>query len=66
MIGTSTSGIASGEAAMVPKLQQNEWPETFDYRQQEMAAPALFIAQLAQVRGRQWQCRQRARLVREH
>lgn len=51
VIGTSTSGIASGEAAMVPKLQQNEWPETFDYRQQEMAAPALFIAQLAQVRG---------------
>ncbi len=51
VIGTSTSGIAAGETAMLAKLQQGQWPENFDYRQQEMAAPALFLAKLAQVDG---------------
>jgi len=51
VIGTSTSGISNGEAAMVPKLHHGAWPATFDYQQQEMAAPALFIAELAQVEG---------------
>jgi 3-oxoacyl-[acyl-carrier-protein] synthase-1 len=51
IIGTSTSGIAEGEAALGVHQQEGEFPPWFRYAQQEMAAPARFIAEVAGLRG---------------
>ena len=47
IIGTSTSGIASGERAIAEKLKRGEFPPSFDYVQQEIGATAPFAAKLA-------------------
>jgi 3-oxoacyl-[acyl-carrier-protein] synthase I len=44
VIGTSTSGIAEGEAAMQVRERTGAYPDDFDYRQQEIGAPAEFLA----------------------
>lgn len=51
VLGTSTSGIAEGEAAMAHREESGEWPTGFSYRQQEMAAPAECLADWLGVRG---------------
>ncbi|MEX1032918.1 MAG: beta-ketoacyl-ACP synthase [Cellvibrionaceae bacterium] len=51
VLGTSTSGIAEGERAMVMREAQGAWPEQFSYRQQEMYAPAESLADWLGVRG---------------
>lgn len=51
IIGTSTSGIAEGEMALRERLQTGEFPSWFRYEQQEMNAPARFIADTAGLRG---------------
>lgn len=51
IIGTSTSGIAEGEAALRTRYQTGEFPSWFRYAQQEMTAPARFIADVAGLRG---------------
>ncbi len=48
IIGTSTSGIASGEESMQSYLATGEHKTDFHYTMQEMGATAEFIAQLAQ------------------
>ncbi|RHW75799.1 beta-ketoacyl-ACP synthase [Colwellia sp. RSH04] len=48
IIGTSTSGIASGEASMQNYLATGEHNANFNYTMQEMGATAEFIALLAQ------------------
>lgn len=48
IIGTSTSGIASGEESMQTYLATGEHNTDFNYTMQEMGATAEFIAQLAQ------------------
>ncbi len=45
VMGTSTSGIAETEQALVAQLNQGDFPPAYHYRQQEMAAPAEFLAQ---------------------
>jgi len=51
VIGTSTSGIAEGEAAFARHARTGEWPEGFDYRQQETGSGALFLADLLGLSG---------------
>ena len=51
IIGTSTSGIAESEAAIRQWLRQGTAPDSYDYRVQEMGAPAQFIAEVLELRG---------------
>lgn len=51
VIGTSTSGIDGTERAIKCKMASGEMPDTFDYGQQEMGAPAQFIAEVAKLTG---------------
>jgi 3-oxoacyl-[acyl-carrier-protein] synthase-1 len=51
VIGTSTSGIASGEDAMAAKLRDGEFPRDFSYKQQEIGGTAPLAARLLGVRG---------------
>lgn len=44
VIGTSTSGIAETEAAIGQHVAGTGLPDTFHYGQQEMASPALMLA----------------------
>ncbi len=45
IVGTSTSGISEGEQAMQVLQQQGEFPEHYDYRQQEIYNLAEFISE---------------------
>jgi 3-oxoacyl-[acyl-carrier-protein] synthase-1 len=51
VIGTSTSGIASGEDAMAAKMRDGAFPPAFSYRQQEIGGTAPLAARLLGVRG---------------
>ena len=51
VIGTSTSGIASGEDAMAAKIRDGAFPPSFSYKQQEIGATAPLGARLLGVRG---------------
>ncbi|CAH0529161.1 hypothetical protein VHP8226_03081 [Vibrio hippocampi] len=44
VIGTSTSGISTGEQAYEEKLKTGEFPADFDYRKQELGNCSDFIA----------------------
>lgn len=45
IIGTSTSGIAEAELAITYHMENEEWPSNFDYKQQEIGAPAQCLAE---------------------
>ncbi|MDU0353050.1 beta-ketoacyl synthase N-terminal-like domain-containing protein [Paraglaciecola aquimarina] len=51
ILGTSTSGIAQGEDAMLHKVEHGEFPEPYDYRLQELSNPAEFISHYAGLTG---------------
>ena len=51
VIGSSTSGIAAGEQAIAQQLQNGETAKTFNYRQQEIGTPALFVARYLELNG---------------
>jgi 3-oxoacyl-[acyl-carrier-protein] synthase I len=51
VLGTSTSGIASGEAAVAYKLRHGVFPPAFHYEQQEIGTLALAAARLLGARG---------------
>jgi len=51
VIGTSTSGIASGEDAMAAKINEGAFPRGFSYKQQEIGATAPLAARLLGARG---------------
>ena len=52
VIGSSTSGIDEGERAIAAHEQTGgAFPPNFDYRQQEIGAPALFVARQLNVTG---------------
>jgi 3-oxoacyl-[acyl-carrier-protein] synthase-1 len=51
ILGTSTSGIAEGEAAFALRLRDGAWPQGFDYRQQELGSFAAFISAELQLSG---------------
>lgn len=54
ILGSSTSGIAEGEAAIAHHLCTGEFPAGFHYQQQEMSAPAEFVARELQIQGPAW------------
>lgn len=51
VLGSSTSGVGESEDAHRHFLATGTWPESFHYRQQEMGAPALFVAAELGLRG---------------
>ncbi len=51
VLGSSTSGIAEGEAAVAARMRTGEWPAEFEYAQQELGAPAQFLASLVGAKG---------------
>jgi 3-oxoacyl-[acyl-carrier-protein] synthase I len=51
VLGTSTSGIAEGEAAYVARRNQGAWPTHFHYHQQELGSIANFVALTLQLAG---------------
>lgn len=51
VIGTSTSGVASGELALQQLSSTGQLPEDFNYSMQEMVAPADFVAFLSGALG---------------
>jgi 3-oxoacyl-[acyl-carrier-protein] synthase-1 len=51
VIGTSTSGIAEGEAALRAHTRTGTLPAQFHYGQQELASPAAFLAGVLGSRG---------------
>jgi 3-oxoacyl-[acyl-carrier-protein] synthase-1 len=44
VLGTSTSGIHEGTAGIAAYLETGRFPPDYSYRQQELAAPAVFLA----------------------
>ncbi|PCJ59690.1 MAG: beta-ketoacyl-[acyl-carrier-protein] synthase II [Planctomycetota bacterium] len=51
IIGSSTSGIAEGEVAIKEKLDTGKWPVEFDYKQQEVGTPSLFLKSYLKLTG---------------
>lgn len=51
VIGTSTSGIAESEAALLAQIEQGDLPATFHYAQQELGSPAAMLAATLGVSG---------------
>lgn len=51
IIGTSTSGIAEGEAAIRALEKQGQLPDDFHYSVQEMGATAQFLSEITGAKG---------------
>jgi 3-oxoacyl-[acyl-carrier-protein] synthase-1 len=51
VIGSSTSGIAEGEAAISAYKKIGRLPDEYDYMQQEVGAPAVFLARFLGLGG---------------
>ncbi|GAB7530858.1 beta-ketoacyl-[acyl-carrier-protein] synthase family protein [Pseudomonas sp. 3A(2025)] len=51
ILGTSTSGIDEASRSMGTWLRDQTFPEHYDYRQQELGAPASFLAQWLNLSG---------------
>lgn len=54
IMGSSTSGIAEGEAAVAHHLQTGSFPPEFHYSQQEIIAPANYVATSLGLTGPAW------------
>ena len=54
VIGTSTSGIAEGERAILSLEQQGRFPAGYDYRQQEISSPSEYLRQALGLKGPCW------------
>ncbi len=54
ILGSSTSGIAEGEAAVAHHVKTGEFPPEFHYRQQEIIAPTDYVAANLGVTGPAW------------
>lgn len=51
VLGTSTSGIDEASRGIARYLQDRQFPADYDYRQQELSAPANFLADWLQLCG---------------
>ncbi|NNA66533.1 beta-ketoacyl-[acyl-carrier-protein] synthase family protein [Pseudomonas gessardii] len=51
VLGTSTSGIDEASRGIAHYLQEGHFPDDYDYRQQELGAPANFLADWLQLSG---------------
>ena len=54
VLGTSTSGIEEGEAAVRKRLATGSFPAAFSYRQQEISSPSEYLRRALGVRGPAW------------
>lgn len=54
VLGSSTSGIAEGEAAVAYHMQHNQFPASYHYCQQEIAAPSEYLASVLGIKGPAW------------
>lgn len=54
VLGSSTSGIAEGEAAIAHHLQTGKLPANYHYTQQEIAAPSTFVTTELGLCGPAW------------
>ncbi|RON10722.1 beta-ketoacyl-[acyl-carrier-protein] synthase II [Pseudomonas brassicacearum] len=51
VLGTSTSGIDEGSRGIAHYIRENQFPPDYDYQQQELSAPANFLADWLQLSG---------------
>jgi 3-oxoacyl-[acyl-carrier-protein] synthase-1 len=51
VLGGSTSGVREGEAALRVRRSTGQWPEGYDFRQQELASASSFLAWLLATAG---------------
>jgi len=51
VLGTSTSGIDEASRGIAHYLREGQFPAEYDYRQQELSAPANFLADWLQLSG---------------
>jgi 3-oxoacyl-[acyl-carrier-protein] synthase-1 len=51
VLGTSTSGIDEASRGLAHYIREHEFPADYDYRQQELGAPANFLADWLQLSG---------------
>ncbi len=51
VLGTSTSGIDEASRGIAQYLRDQQFPDGYDYQQQELSAPANFLADWLQVSG---------------
>jgi 3-oxoacyl-[acyl-carrier-protein] synthase-1 len=51
VLGTSTSGIDEASQGLAHYLREKQFPAEYDYQQQELAAPANFLAEWLQLSG---------------
>ncbi|MFL8987707.1 beta-ketoacyl-[acyl-carrier-protein] synthase family protein [Pseudomonas sp. QLc11A] len=51
VLGTSTSGIDEASQGLAHYLRENQFPPEYDYQQQELGAPANFLAEWLQLSG---------------
>lgn len=54
IIGTSTSGIAEGERAVMTLERQRRFAEGYDYRQQEISGPSEYLRHALGLKGPCW------------
>ena len=51
VLGTSTSGIDEGSRTIAHYIRDHQFPPDYDYQQQELSAPANFLADWLQLSG---------------
>ncbi|UVL14642.1 beta-ketoacyl-[acyl-carrier-protein] synthase family protein [Pseudomonas atacamensis] len=51
VLGTSTSGIDEASRGLAHYIREQQFPPAYDYRQQELGAPANFLAEWLQLSG---------------
>jgi 3-oxoacyl-[acyl-carrier-protein] synthase-1 len=51
ILGTSTSGIDEASRSLAHYIREHEFPAEYDYQQQELGAPANFLADWLQLSG---------------
>jgi 3-oxoacyl-[acyl-carrier-protein] synthase-1 len=51
VLGTSTSGIEEASCGLAHYIREHEFPAEYDYQQQELGAPANFLADWLQLSG---------------
>ncbi|HXN86117.1 MAG TPA: beta-ketoacyl-[acyl-carrier-protein] synthase family protein [Candidatus Binataceae bacterium] len=51
VMGTSTSGIAEGEAALAQRIKNGAWPKDFRYTRQEIGSLGRFVAEYLELEG---------------
>ncbi|MFL1526948.1 beta-ketoacyl-[acyl-carrier-protein] synthase family protein [Pseudomonas sp. O230] len=51
ILGTSTSGIDEASRGLAHYIREHQFPDAYDYQQQELGAPANFLADWLQLSG---------------